>query len=68
MARLPVITGIGGINPAGRVSFHHSYRRTVIDRLPLKESNETYKSLAALMGDVQDPTLDSSKKYINDNT
>ena len=68
MARLPVITGIGGINPAGRVSFHHSYRRTVIDKLPLKDSNETYASLAALMGVLEDSSLDSSKKYINDNT
>ncbi|HNF09694.1 MAG TPA: hypothetical protein PLX36_10580, partial [Pseudomonadales bacterium] len=33
MVRLPVIVGFGGINPAGRSSFHHGYRRLVLDVL-----------------------------------
>ena len=49
MTRLPVIVGFGGVNPAGRVSFHHAYRRLVIDALPEAERALTYESLAALM-------------------
>ncbi|WP_372782448.1 beta-ketoacyl synthase [Litorivivens sp.] len=50
MARLPVITGFGGINPAGRSSFHHGYRRLVLDALPESKVQRTLQSLAALMG------------------
>lgn len=50
MANLPVIVGFGGINPAGRSSFHHGYRRLVIDGLPADQVDSTYRSLAALMG------------------
>jgi acetoacetyl-[acyl-carrier protein] synthase len=46
---LPVITGFGGINSAGRLSFNHSYRRLVIDALPAEKQASTYASLAALM-------------------
>lgn len=49
MTRLPVIVGFGGINPAGRSSGHHAYRRTVFDKLPASKSQETLKALAALM-------------------
>ena len=48
--RIPVITSFGGINPAGRSSFHHNYRRLVIDALPEDKAARTYQSLAALMG------------------
>lgn len=50
MARLPVITGFGGVNPAGRSSFHHGYRRLVIDALPEAKVERTLQSLSALMG------------------
>ncbi|MBB3046678.1 acetoacetyl-[acyl-carrier protein] synthase [Litorivivens lipolytica] len=50
MARLPVITGFGGINAAGRSSFHHGYRRMVLDALPDDKVNRTLQSLSALMG------------------
>lgn len=50
MSHLPVIIGFGGINPAGRVSGHHSYRRLVIDSLDTHAADETYLSLASLMG------------------
>lgn len=49
MSRLPVIVGIGGINPAGRISGSHAYRRIVIDKLSEKKATATYASLAALM-------------------
>ena len=46
---LPVIVGFGGVNAAGRISFHHAYRRTVIDAIDSRAADETYASLAALM-------------------
>lgn len=53
MARLPVITGFGGINAAGRSSGHHGYRRMVIDALPSNQAQATYNSLAALTGQLK---------------
>lgn len=50
MSRLPVIVGFGGINAAGRSSFHHAYRRLVIDALPAAERETTLRGLAALTG------------------
>jgi len=50
MARLPVITGFGGINAAGRSSGHHGYRRLVIDSLAADGVQSTHNSLAALTG------------------
>ncbi len=49
MTRLPVIVGFGGINAAGRSSFHHGYRRMVIESLPETERQETLVGLATLM-------------------
>lgn len=48
--RLPVITAFGGINAAGRTSFHHGYRRMVLESLSQAQANETVVSLATLMG------------------
>ena len=50
MSRLPVIVGYGGINPAGRVSFHHAYRRLVLDALDESRKDRTFASLAQVMG------------------
>jgi acetoacetyl-[acyl-carrier protein] synthase len=50
MSALPVIIGFGGINPAGRSSSHHAYRRLVLDSLPAQDAMETRASLATLMG------------------
>lgn len=50
MSRLPVIVGYGGINPAGRVSFYHAYRRLVIDALDDARRDRTFASLAQVMG------------------
>ena len=49
MSRLPVIVGFGGYNAAGRSSFHHGFRRTVIESLPEAERQETLAGLAVLM-------------------
>ena len=54
MARLPVIVGFGGINPAGRSSAHHGYRRMVIDRLDQESTQQTYAALAQVMGLTRD--------------
>ncbi len=53
MAHLPVIVGFGGYNAAGRSSFHHGFRRTVIDSLPIEQQQETLCGLAVLMKLVQ---------------
>lgn len=50
MVRLPVIVGFGGVSAAGRSSGHHGYRRMVIDALSQQQADQTYSSLAALMG------------------
>ena len=49
MKKLPVIVGFGGINAAGRSSFHHSYRRMVHEALPEEDLEPMFKGLAALM-------------------
>lgn len=50
MAHLPVIVGFGGVNSAGRTSFHHSYRRMTIDRLAASDTTDTMAGLATMMG------------------
>lgn len=49
MVRLPVIVGFGGINAAGRASFHHAYRRMVIEGLPSQAAQATFADLATVM-------------------
>lgn len=51
--RLPVITGFGGFNAAGRSSFHHGYRRMVMESLSSELANETVVGLATMMGLVR---------------
>ncbi len=76
MVRLPVIVGFGGINAAGRSSFHHAYRRMVIDVLSDPLADETYRSLAALMNAndavdgvrIEQPIDASKRAYIDKNT
>lgn len=67
MARIPVITGFGGINAAGRSSGHQGYRRTVIDALDQDTAQQTWRSLATLMnrdGEIND----SERQYLADHT
>ncbi|WP_210396695.1 beta-ketoacyl synthase [Motiliproteus sediminis] len=50
MSHLPVIVGFGGINPAGRSSFHHAYRRLIIDKLEAGDRDNMLTGLATLTG------------------
>lgn len=50
MTRLPVVTGFGGVGPAGRSSFHHAYHRLVHDALGPDIQRRTVVALAAMMG------------------
>jgi len=54
MKKLPVIVGFGGINAAGRSSFHHAYRRMVHDALPESDTAPMFKGLASLTNQPQD--------------
>ena len=64
MSRLPVIVGFGGINPAGRSSLHHGYRRTVIQSLGDDARIRTFASLAALMKIDTPPTDKKTQQLI----
>lgn len=69
MSRLPVIVGFGGINPAGRSSGHHGYRRLVLDKLSNRDSSETLRALASLMQlDSTSICDDKRKQFILDHT
>jgi acetoacetyl-[acyl-carrier protein] synthase len=67
MVRLPVIVGFGGINAAGRASFHHAYRRMVIDALPAQAAETTCADLATLMKLPADG-MSSQREHILGNT
>ncbi len=54
MSHLPLIIGFGGVNPAGRSSFHHAYRRIILDKISRSEKQQTLLSLATMMGLVKD--------------
>ena len=69
MARLPLIVGFGGVNAAGRSSFHHGYRRMVFDALAQAPAQRTLRSLAALMQRTQDGAIAADDiRYILDHT
>ncbi|MCR9258658.1 MAG: beta-ketoacyl synthase [Pseudomonadaceae bacterium] len=73
MIPLPVIVGFGGINPAGRLSFNHAYRRLVIDALSKDKQARTYRSLTQLMNldDSADGSAAASaqtRQYVRDHT
>jgi acetoacetyl-[acyl-carrier protein] synthase len=69
MARLPLIVGFGGINAAGRSSFHHGYRRMIFDALDNSTANRTLRSLAALMQlPIDDVIGAEARQFILDHT
>ncbi len=69
MAKLPLIVGFGGINAAGRSSFHHGYRRMIFDTLNPVRANGTLQSLASLMQLPTDGSLsDAQKRFILEHT
>ena len=49
MTALPIIVGMGGVNAAGRTSFHQGFRRIVIEKLTAEARQETFVGLATLM-------------------
>ncbi len=53
MKKLPVIVGFGGINAAGRSSFHHAYRRMVHDALPDSVTEPMFQGLTTLTNQPQ---------------
>ncbi len=63
------MVGLGGINPAGRISHNNAYRRLVIDNLDAVKQATTYQSLARLMN-LEDTCSQapSTRDYIKDNT
>ena len=67
MSRLPVIVGFGGVNPAGRSSGHHAYRRLVIDRLPEDKRARTFAALASLM-QQPDSVSSEARQYMLEHT
>jgi len=67
LSRLPVIVGFGGVNPAGRSSLHHGYRRMVIDQLGSEEQDRTFASLAALMNRAGSSSAED-RQWILDHT
>lgn len=70
MSNIPVIVGFGGVNTAGRGSFHHAYNRLVLDKLDVAAQDRTYQSLAALMQMEQSGASLSAdqKQFILDHT
>ena len=65
---LPIMVGFGGVNPAGRASFHHAYRRLVIDNLNQNKQSTTYASLSKLMRLEANSDHRETKQYIKDHT
>lgn len=70
MARIPLIVGFGGVCGAGRSSFHHGYRRLVIDALDASRKDKTFASLASLMRLQQESggLTDAQRQYMLDHT
>jgi acetoacetyl-[acyl-carrier protein] synthase len=69
LSRLPVIVGFGGVNPAGRSSAHHAYRRLVIDALDSDKANRTYAALSALMQrDPDKAGTESERQFMRDHS
>ena len=68
MTPFPVIVGFGGINAAGRVSFHHAYRRTVIQALDEPDVSPVFKGLATLMGVQGDSSDCGHRQFMLENT
>ena len=50
MRKLTVVAGFGGINPAGRSSGHHAFRRLIFDQLNGQQQQNTVAAIAQLCG------------------
>jgi len=62
------MVGFGGINSAGRASFHHAYRRLVVDNLDEGKQSNTYASLSKLMRLEEHSDRRETRQYIKDHT
>ena len=62
---LPIIVGSGGINPAGRVSFNHAYRRMVLESSATAGATKNALSLAKLMGLAELDNADKKAQIID---
>ena len=62
------MVGFGGINSAGRASFHHAYRRLVVDNLDEGKQSTTYTSLSKLMRLEEHSNRRETSQYIKDHT
>ncbi len=65
LSNLPVIIGFGGINAAGRSSFHHGYRRLITEHLDSKSRLDTTTDLATLTNKA---TFSDGLYYLKDQT
>ena len=68
MSSLPVIVGFGGVNPAGRSSFHHGFMRVVYDALATTDQAKVRRSLGRLMSIAPDMPAELAEKQILDHT
>lgn len=68
MLPLPLIVGFGGVNCAGRSSFHHGYGRLTAAVLPAETVARSYRSLAQLMGLDADAGLQALRPRIDAGT
>ncbi|AUM11761.1 beta-ketoacyl synthase [Ketobacter alkanivorans] len=57
MKALPLIIGFGGVNAAGRASFHHGYQRMVFECLNETAQQECLQSLSVLMKNGENKIL-----------
>ncbi len=68
MTRLPVVVGFGGVNPAGRLSAHHAYKRLIVDKLNTRDTDSLYASLAQLMNLQLAASDADAREYIDTHT
>jgi len=77
VTRIPVVVGFGGVNPAGRLSGHHAYKRLIADKLNKQDTDSLYASLAQLMNlngeNIEEKKQEASsstatRKYIDAHT
>ncbi len=64
MRSLPVIVGFGGINPAGRSSFHHAFLRTIYEVSSPAQQHTVRQSLAQLMGVAADTATEALEQQV----
>lgn len=64
MSTLPVIVGFGGVNPAGRSSFHHGFLRVIYEAAGEAERAKVRRSLAQMMAIPSDAPVEEVERRI----